>query len=481
MRSSVALSLLLLCIFVGATVRHPQQDSTKNSTEEEIRAARCDSYEGDSAAAQKRIEAVLRSDPANIFAQRLLPGVMAEQIKFNDRSAENMLLIRGTIGAYESAMRNLRPSFEEKRQISNLLLTLYGMISEEEQHAELLKLLSNSNLRSNDRSQLYAFLASQFSICANNIISNQEKIAKVEIEKAKACVTKGLDYAKQATALDESSNDAWQSKSDLLEEASFLAGIDSNPTQKTIYLRQANEARKRAEETSAKKASESVDGPQTRQTVGNIQSTEELTSFRGQNQLDQMVKGINIYSQLTLGSPTAADLEQRREAQQELEKSAEERLHEKPNWKTFSKPDEEIVAEMPDNMGKFAPVPGMYFASSEGVTYLISSQPRPAPYRGSSPDDKELNSVAWASVDSEMPFLNAADGNARFEFKLERKQIASGFPSRVYSLSEVSCNEKTESTIILYVSKTRYYQVAVQGARESDPRAQRFLKSIRFK
>ncbi len=59
MRSSVALSLLLLCIFVGATVTHPQQDSTKNSTEEEIRAARCDSYEGHSAAAQKRIEAVL--------------------------------------------------------------------------------------------------------------------------------------------------------------------------------------------------------------------------------------------------------------------------------------------------------------------------------------------------------------------------------------------------------------------------------------
>jgi len=53
MRSSVALSLLLLYIFVWCTVTHPQQDSTKNSTEEEIRAACCDSYEGHSAAAQR--------------------------------------------------------------------------------------------------------------------------------------------------------------------------------------------------------------------------------------------------------------------------------------------------------------------------------------------------------------------------------------------------------------------------------------------
>jgi len=44
MRVQLLCLCFYLCIFVGATVTHPQQDSTKNSTEEEIRAARCDSY-----------------------------------------------------------------------------------------------------------------------------------------------------------------------------------------------------------------------------------------------------------------------------------------------------------------------------------------------------------------------------------------------------------------------------------------------------
>jgi hypothetical protein len=64
-----------------------------------------------------------------------------------------------------------------------------------------------------------------------------EPLEKSAIEKAKACVRKGLGYTNQAIAIDISDGYPWEIKGKLLAEASRLAGLEGESNAESLVSR----------------------------------------------------------------------------------------------------------------------------------------------------------------------------------------------------------------------------------------------------
>src|SRR5947207_6821475 len=126
MMKRFSMSLLLILIFNISCAKAFESGNPTESSEPEIRSALCDLEKRDFVNAQRRIEAVLKSDPDNISAQKVFLGILAREIKPGDRSAENIALIKKTIEAYNQALKNSRVSREDKQQIDRYVAFLYG-------------------------------------------------------------------------------------------------------------------------------------------------------------------------------------------------------------------------------------------------------------------------------------------------------------------------------------------------------------------
>ena len=81
MRSAVIILLNLSLCMSAVACGVPQGSSTKSVAEQEIRAALCEIDQQAYGLAQKRIERLLQSDPANLDARKVLLGILAAQIK----------------------------------------------------------------------------------------------------------------------------------------------------------------------------------------------------------------------------------------------------------------------------------------------------------------------------------------------------------------------------------------------------------------
>ncbi len=58
--------------------------------------------------------------------------------------------------------------------------------------------------------------------------------------------------------------------------------------------------------------------------------------------------------------------------------------------------------------------------------------------------------------------------------------ILSGQAGKIYSYALISCSERKENVLMIQASKAHHYTIDISGAIESDPRVQRFLKSVEF-
>jgi hypothetical protein len=484
---------------INEFARTNYQEPTKTSATAEIRAALCDVDNRDFAAAQKRVEKVLQSDPRNLYAQKLLPAVMARQVKIGDNSAANIALIRKAIEAFQRAANNPEFTAEERVSADKQVLVLYGQISREEQRDELLRRVSDSHRTPRDRAELNTVLASQFWDCAYQITENNPAPGKSQMEKAKQCVTSGLGHATQAITLDGDNETAWDYKANLLKEASKLAGIEDNQTEKAAYERQADEAQKRALAIHARQEAERQNKDASQQEESNKAFTtkeaqemsKELTEYKRETSLDEAVKEIyeatieltTLVAPVPIAQVPAApeSNEARKEPKptspgcfREIDGRAQ--VEEKRNWKTFAPEGEDISVDLPDNICSRG---AGYIAASEGVTYSIFSLARPPIPLESTVVDGVLNTLARTFVG----FRSSAwlTGGNSFEARLLRSQALHDHPIKVYSYTLISCAKRKEGTLIVYAGKTHYYTVDVSGASETDPRVQRFLSSVRFK
>lgn len=458
------------------------QTSTTNpdSVNQEIRGVQCQIANKDFSGAQTNLEKILQKDAANIFARRLLPGVLAKQVKKDDKSAENVARIRKAIDSYQQSLNTLKVSPKERAYVNLYVIDLYKKIGEEEGTKELLKRSADSKESPEDRSQFFTALAAQSNTCANEITADAKTLPKPEIEKARACVAKGLEYAEQATTLNGNSESAWSYKASLLTIASRIAGLDKDQVQKDSYKKQADVALKRFKEISAQQREEQQKEDEqllTKERSGPADfPTEELTEYRAEKPLDEMIDSIDVPFDEILVAP----LSDTPSGDNKKDDVPPPLWEQKREWREFAPKDADFAAELPDNVttdpyGKIT----HYTAGSDGMQYEILAQPRPDG-QPSNVDDVILNTLAWAYViPKKNMFVNL--GESRFEVKLLRKEAVAGQPARVYSYAISSCRKNTDGTLIVLIGKKYNYVIDVQGANETDPRAQRFLKSMKFK
>ena len=499
-KSLVAAAMLLLWVQAGAQSLRSEQASTKNSIEQEIRAVLCDLDKRDYGAAQKRLQQILQSDPKNIYAQKLLASTLANEIKIGDQSAANVSVVRNAIAAYQRVLNSPQISAEEKTRIDQFVLSLYRRISADEQRKEIERRVLDTTRTSGDRSALFAVLASQSWNCAYQITSKQTRPEKTEIEKARTCVTGGLDYAYQAITLNAENESAWSYKVNLLREAATLAGFANNQTSKTSYQQQAEETNKHANELTdklrAKEEKESAGRDEERKKSDSFtlrdaeKASKELVEYKAEMSLEEAISRafMPIENELTTLVAPVPIPEEKTERTGTTDSPAAEKgcfpeadgtasVQQKRNWKPFSA-DEDLIVDLPDNVCARG---SSYIAASEGVMYVIDSMARPGIAREPNVVDAALNTLARVFVGlRSRGWLDEGLSNS-FELKLLRKDQVSDQPRKVYAYARISCSERKESVLVVLAGKAHYYTIDINGASESDARVQRFLNSVKFK
>ena len=508
---------IILFLFVSTFANGPQQ---KSAAEQEIRAAFCEIDQHAYALAQQRMERLLQTDPANLDTRKVLLGILAAQIKPGDTSPENIALIRRSIDAYQEVLRNpqLSPQLngDEKRRIDSFLMFLYGRISRDEQRKELERRAVDPTRTAKDRSELYTVLAGQSWDCsykitelpASKLVADGNKhtviykkpAAQKDFESAQACVKRGLDEAETAIKLDADNDAAWSYKMNLLLEAAKLAEMEGDSIHQAAFRKQSDEANKVLSDLTARRRAETekewARQEQEQKKADSFTPEEaaafsrELVELKRENPLAKAIESIfNPDVELTTlvapvpipeeksESTTTATRPAPRGCFREVDGPAQ--VQEKRDWKIFAPPGEEFVGDLPDNVCRGAG--GGYLAASEGVMYSIDSIPRPA--IAMSPDivDAALNTLAhtFANLRSSV-WLGSGAGNS-FELKLLRKENVAGQPRKLYAYAQVSCQVRKENVLLIQAARTHYYMIDINGANESDPRVQRFLRSLQVK
>jgi len=495
-----AAALLLIVIFKSGDANTFQGSNSAQSSEPEIRAALCDLEKHDYVDALKKTEAILKTEPGNMYARKVWLGILTRQIRPGDRSIESLALIKKTIDAYSQARRDLRFNVEDTQQIDRKIIFLYSQLGEEELDQELQRRASDTNRSAKDRAEVYAVLASKSWDCAYTLTSKGRSLDKSEIETGKACVAKGLDYANRAITLDSQNESAWSYKASLFREASTLAGLEGNQTENVSYKRDSDAAIKRTTELAdARREAEEKEwakqeGERKNESftaIDVIKAAQDLTDYKKQNSLDEAVRMIFMSVDMeltTLIAPVPVPQGDRTKTESTAppgvqkdcfgEVKGAEKLKEKRAWKNFTATDGEIMVDLPDNVCSRG---GGYVAASEGVMYSIDPIPRPMVSTEPMVVNAVLNTMARTFVGFRAGTWVSDGPTNTFEIKLLRNEDANGQHRKTYSYTLSSCLKRKEGVLIVHAGKTHYYNVDISGAAESDPRVQKFLNSLMFK
>jgi TonB family protein len=222
------------------------------------------------AEAQQHAERALALDPANRTAQIFLARILHQRFKPGDETPENVEMARSAILAYQRIL-SFDPSNEEAYKA---IAVLYAAIREEQLLRDWIWMhASNSLVSVEKRAEAYAILAGKDWDCSFRITELPEnKLVEMkgnspvvvfkkpksalDFEKAKLCVTRGLEMSELAIALDANSETAWSYKTNLLIEQSKLAEMDGQDELKTACLKAANEAQAQASRLAEKRRRE---------------------------------------------------------------------------------------------------------------------------------------------------------------------------------------------------------------------------------
>ena len=480
------------------------------NAEVEIKAAICEIENGNFKSAQTTLESVLKKDAKNIYALRLLPGIAARQIKKDDNSPENTALVRKAIEAYESAALN--PLFKNERaEINQYIISLYGRLGSEEKAALLLKKAENESEEAKQRAAFYTSIAADNYACANEIsdVSPVKSIVKkngkdvyvfrkpqnpADFRKLKTCAAKGSELIRKATALDPASDTAWSYQASLSSQLARIAEMEGKPDEKARQLKEYDAARAKFMELSRKRSDELAkkDAEPLGKTLSDgvkfssadiseaelKEFREELKSYRFERPLAETVDSVYIPFELVApiapgdDPPTPPNDAATKPSEADDEKQNRE-------WKIFSQ-EGGLSAELPGNVDVSSTSDSrIYTASGGGLSFFILETNRSLELSANE-QDAALNMMAWILTKFFAgKYVGNGRWNERFESELARKDKLNDRPARFYAYRTISCKEKKEGTMIFVISK-KNYAINIHGAGESDERVRRFLKSLKL-
>ncbi|HLM60108.1 MAG TPA: hypothetical protein VK308_04840, partial [Pyrinomonadaceae bacterium] len=413
----------ILCTFILCLNEDAISSSGFQNSEVEIKAAICDIENGNFKSAQATLEAVLKKEPGNVYALRLLPGVAARQIKQGDNSPENVVLIRKAIAAYEKAAGN--PILKnERKDINSFIIVLYGMIGGDEEATALLKKAENESESPKQRAAFYTALAADNYACANEISDVAPVKSTVrkngaetyvfrkpqqqsDFDRLKKCAAKGSELIGKAIALDPASDTAWSYRASLFVQLGRIAEMEAKPAEKARFVRQYETAREKFFELAQKrsdehariadeKISKSTGDAQSKSLLGFSEAelkefAQELKTYSAERPLAKAVDQVYIPFELIepISDEDTAPIPDEATASARVDDEKEKR-----EWKTFA-PEGGFSAELPANANFSSTGDSrIYTASGNGLSFFIleTAHSRELP---ENLQDAALNVFAW--------------------------------------------------------------------------------------
>lgn len=263
----------------------PAQRAAREETDRSAEAYKA----GHFAEAQQHLERALSLDPSNRTAHLFLARVIHQQYKPGDASPENIAKARSAIAAYQAILVFDPQNDEAYKAIAFLYASMHD---DKPLRVWIFKRASNPAFANEKRAEAYATLAGRDWDCSfritelpdvklvnmkrkNLVIVYRKPRDESEFEKAKQCVTTGLEMVDLAIALNPESEAAWSYMANLLFEAAKLAEMCRQYESKAAYLKAAKRAQAEAQRLSEKRWREARPEP------GNIKPASERS--RGRN------------------------------------------------------------------------------------------------------------------------------------------------------------------------------------------------------
>jgi hypothetical protein len=236
---------------------------SKNQLNEAARAYR----EGKFPEAEQHSREAAELDPENKTAPMFIARTIHAQYRPGVTAPENLVKAQQAIEAYQQILAKNPQDDEAYKAIAYL----YGAIKEDDKLKQwITSRATNDAAEPVKRAEAYVVLASKNWDCSFKItelptnktttIDQATNTAKVsykkpgdqkEFDQAQMCVKQGLAEAENAIRFDPASMSAWSYKTNLLLEASKLAEMDGQATQKAQYQKDYEAALKRTTELSA--------------------------------------------------------------------------------------------------------------------------------------------------------------------------------------------------------------------------------------
>jgi hypothetical protein len=405
----------------------------------------------------------------------------ARMIKKDDKTPENRALIRKAIEGYEGLLKDLQLKLEEKKQIDSSLLHLYDQLGEEELKQELLSRGADPNRTPGERADAFVLLAAKAWDCSFKITSSQANKDVTLIAQAKVCATDGLRFSNRALTLDPKSETAWSYKTNLLLEASKIAGLEGDASEKISYLKQYEESLKKRAADVNNNAASSEDHFTLTEIVKHMdlaKEAEDLLEFKAENTLDKVASDLlpfPVELTLLLG-PTSPGSDNDATAS-----SRSSLARQKRDWKTLTVA-EDLTLDLPDNAS--STITGYetgYEASSEGVIYSVISTDRNPLQALRTLGDRTMNVMVRNYVGPRSRAWLAGGYGNTYEMKFLRREISNGRPRNIYSYSLQSCSERKEGVLLVQASQSHLYIIDISGATDSHASVQHVLSSIKVK
>ena len=246
----------------------PQTQAPVNTTaaQQDLDEAQRAYREGNLAEALRFSETALRKDPLNKTAPLFIARILHRQFKPGDPSSANLAKGREAIEAYKSILATQRDNEEAYKAIASI----YGALNENElQRQWIMQHAADTSFSPEQRAEAYVVLASKGWHCSYTITSlpaNKETILKrgavivryhrpaddADFLKAQQCTREGLEFVEMAIALTPDNLAAWSYKTNLLLEQVNLLEMDGRSSEKAVFTRQMEEAKRRTDELSLK-------------------------------------------------------------------------------------------------------------------------------------------------------------------------------------------------------------------------------------
>lgn len=274
MKRNLTAALLLVAASLAASLPVEAQTPQEQARHEMGEGARLYA-EGDFAGAQRHFERAHALDPEHKTALISIAQAISRQFNPRSRAPENLAKGEEAVAAYKRAIEQNPESDPRAFLTVALLLRQMGAAAAERewltQHAE------NGSAPVGQRRHAYTVLASWDVTCTHDITERPENRrvvgrgrsspvvyvrpqSEADFQMARACATRGLEFAERAVALAPDDPDAWAYKAALLGEMAKLAQMENDDAGKADYEQRAAEAdaeRKRISEAAAKAEHES--------------------------------------------------------------------------------------------------------------------------------------------------------------------------------------------------------------------------------